>query len=177
MAVLTRQVHLAYADVRIDSNSPPQRLEVRIKASKTDPFRKGVAIYIGRTDDGLCPVAATLSYMIQRGSSQGPLFVFENGKYLTRVRFVAAMREALKEAGFDPSRYAGHSFRIGAATTAAQRGVQDSLIKTGECGLYGVCEDITGHIVWGGQDTSGTRQWRPGVVFIDIAGLMMVSMM
>ena len=119
-------VHLAYADARINSNSPPQMLEVRIKASKTDPFRKGV----GRTDDRLCPVAATLSYMIQRGSSRGPLFVFENGKYLTRVRFVAAMREALKEAGFDPSRYAGHSFQIGAATTATQRGVQDSLIKT-----------------------------------------------
>ena len=40
------------------------------------------------------------------------------------------VRAALKEAGLDPSKFAGHGFRIGAATTAAARGVEDSLIKT-----------------------------------------------
>ena len=34
-------VHLAYADVRIDSQVSPRMLEVRLKASKTDPFREG----------------------------------------------------------------------------------------------------------------------------------------
>ena len=41
-----------------------------------------------------------------------------------------AMREALTSLGYNCSLYAGHSFRIGAATVAAQHGVQDSLIKT-----------------------------------------------
>ena len=45
-------------------------------------------------------------------------------------RFMKAVRSAMDQAGIDSSRYAGHSFRIGAATTAAQWGVQDSLIKT-----------------------------------------------
>ena len=49
---------------------------------------------------------------------------------MTREVFVAKVREALSEAGFDPLKFAGHSFRIGAASTAASRGVEDSLIKT-----------------------------------------------
>ena len=40
------------------------------------------------------------------------------------------MRKALSAAGVDTSKYAGHSFHIGAATTAAKLGVQDSLIRT-----------------------------------------------
>ncbi len=121
---------LAYGDVRTDSQSHPRLLEVRIKASKTDPFRRGVPINIGRTDWPLCPVAAILSYLVRRGSMEGPLFLFEDGKYLTRDCFVAAVRDALQRAGLDSSLYAGHSFRIGAATTAARWGVPESLIKT-----------------------------------------------
>ena len=43
---------------------------------------------------------------------------------------MSEVRAALSALGFPAKSYAGHSFRIGAATTAAQRGVQDSLIKT-----------------------------------------------
>ena len=39
------------------------------------------------------------------------------------------MRSALAVLGYDEAAYAGHSFRIGAATTAAERGIEDSLIK------------------------------------------------
>lgn len=122
--------NLAYGDVRTDSIVDPQYLEVRIKASKTDPFRKGVSVYLGRTAGNLCPVAATLHYMVLRGSAGGPFFTYANGRLLTRERFVAAVRSALAVAGLDCTLYAGHSFRIGAATTAARQGIQDSLIKT-----------------------------------------------
>ena len=40
------------------------------------------------------------------------------------------VRAALTRAGVDQSKYCGHSFRIGAATTAAARGIEDSIIKT-----------------------------------------------
>ena len=40
------------------------------------------------------------------------------------------MREVLQKVGIDCSKYSGHSFRVGAATTAAAVGIQDSLIKT-----------------------------------------------
>ncbi len=40
------------------------------------------------------------------------------------------MRNALGKAGIDQSRYSGHSFRIGATTTAASRGMEDSILQT-----------------------------------------------
>lgn len=122
--------HLTYMDVRVNSHADPRFVQVQIKASKTDPFRKGVAVYLGRGSADLCPVAASLNYMVQRGPGEGPFFRFSDGRPLTRERFVAAVRSALRAAGVDCSRYAGHSFRIGAATTAAHQGIQDSLIKT-----------------------------------------------
>ena len=124
------EVHLSFADARVNDRSSPDWMEVRIKASKTDPFRKGVTVYIGATRGDLCPVAALLSYMVLRGNHDGPLFVFGNGDHLPRERFVTHLCQALSVAGVDSTLYAGHSFRIGAATTAAMCGIQDSLIKT-----------------------------------------------
>ena len=43
---------------------------------------------------------------------------------------MSEIRAALQAAGVPDSGYSGHSFRIGAATTAALNGVPDSLIKT-----------------------------------------------
>ena len=40
------------------------------------------------------------------------------------------VRAALQKAGVKDQDYCGHSFRIGAATTAARKGVEDSIIKT-----------------------------------------------
>ena len=49
---------------------------------------------------------------------------------LTRQRFVIAVKAGLDKAGIDSNKYSGHSFQIGAATTAAQNGMEDSIIKT-----------------------------------------------
>ena len=45
---------------------------------------------------------------------------------MTRERLVSCIRRALSDAGIG---YSGHSFRIGAATTAALAGIEDSTIK------------------------------------------------
>ena len=113
----------------MDSTAAPTTVRVRIKASKTDPFRAGVDVYLGHTGDPICPVAALLTYMAARGNGTGPLFKFASGKPLTRDSFVSRVKEALHAAGVDPTPYSGHSFRSGAATTAASKGIGDATIK------------------------------------------------
>ena len=88
---------------------------------------------LGSTDDELCPVSALFKYLHLRGRRAGPLFIWEDNNPLTRSTFVAAVRSALSSAGYTRSaicQYAGHSFRAGAASTAAAMGLEDSLIKT-----------------------------------------------
>ena len=47
-------VHLNMADIAIDNAESPSTVKITIKASKTDQFRKGVDIYLGRTHNPLC---------------------------------------------------------------------------------------------------------------------------
>ena len=108
-------VHLALGDMAVDDPTSPMVLSVKLKASKTDPFR----LYIGKVSSDLCPVSAMLSYLLVRGRHAGPLFKYHDGRPLTRQRFVAAVRQALESAGVQAASYAGHSFQIGAATTEA----------------------------------------------------------
>ena len=102
---------------------------VVLRQSKTDPFRKGVSIYLGRTHGDLCPVVALLGYIMLRPQVLGPLFVYKDGSYLTRDKLVGSVRQTLRAVGVDTKGYSGHRFCIGAATTAALRGVEDSVIK------------------------------------------------
>ena len=73
-------IHLTPKDVKVSDLQDPRWLVVRIKASKTDPFRQGVSIYLGRTRNDLCPVSAVLGYMVQRGMQDGPFFRFEKNR-------------------------------------------------------------------------------------------------
>lgn len=123
-------VHLSLKDVIFDHPSSPTAMFVTIKASKTDPFRKGVTLALGRTHRPLCPVSAMAAYLHVRGMKPGPLFYFSNGELLSRGKFVAQVKAGLTATGVEHKNYNGHSFRIGAATTAASKGMEDSLIKT-----------------------------------------------
>ena len=123
-------VHLNFSDIALDSHSDPSLLRLRIKQSKTDPFRQGVDIFLGRTGTSIRPVQAIVRYIAVRSQSPGPLFIRSDGSPLTRGFLVSQMQAVLRSIGLDESKYNGHSFRIGAAATAAQMGLQDSLIQT-----------------------------------------------
>ena len=70
-----------------------------------------------------------LDYVARRGTGPGVFFRFEGGSPLTKNRFVERVRGALVRAGIETTGYSGHSFRIGAATAAAEAGLEDSVIQ------------------------------------------------
>ncbi len=121
---LDPSVHLCWGDLAVDNPVNPAVLSVTLKASKTE-----ITLYIGHAASVLCPVSAVLAYLTIRGKRPGPLFVFKDSKPLTRQRLVSAVRDALERARVEADRYAGHSFQIGPATTAASRGLEDSTIQ------------------------------------------------
>ena len=124
------QEMLSFRDVSVDSHHTPSLISIRLRRSKSDPFGNGVTVHLGSTGHAICPVAALLGYLAQRGQGQGPLFLFQNGSPLSKVKLMQHLREALGAAGVDTSGLRGHSFRIGAATAAAAAGLEDSLIQT-----------------------------------------------
>ena len=89
--------HLSLQDIAIDSRDTPRLLQMVLKQSKTDPFRKGVTIYIGTTDSTICPIKTVLSYLAMRGDHRGALFVTQKGKGLTRHMFSTALDSLLAE--------------------------------------------------------------------------------
>ena len=70
-----------------------------------------------------------MAYFNLRGPVSGSLFIHRNGLPLTRQLLSVFLKEVTSAAGILGT-FSGHSFRIGAATFAAQQGIPDDLIKT-----------------------------------------------
>jgi len=121
--------HLCPSDIAVDNRKYPRLFKVTIKESKTDPFRKRVHIYLGATDRFVCPILGVLPYLAARGNKPGPLFITENGDGLTRQTFSVLLNSTLSKLHQDNRNYNTHSFRIGAATTAAQAQIPDASIN------------------------------------------------
>ena len=66
--------HLSEGDVSLDCVKSPKMVQVRIKQSKTDRFRKGVMVYLGRIGSELCPVAVVSAYLAVREGCQVRFF-------------------------------------------------------------------------------------------------------
>ena len=104
---------------------------VRLKVSRTDHFRQGQTIVIGKTKSPLCPISAMVVYLNSRplSSDSRPLFTYVSGGLLTREKLTRKTRLLISKGGLDQREFAGHSFRIGAATTAASANLPSWLIK------------------------------------------------
>ena len=125
-------LHLTASDIKFfPSFTSSHYMTVEIKASKTDPFCKGMTLVIGKTSQVTCPVNAIKKYLDTISKScKGPLFVYANGKRPIRQHLTTEHRYLLSRLGLNSSNYAGHSFRISPATSAAASGFPLWLIKT-----------------------------------------------
>ena len=77
-----------------------------------------------------CPVELLMDYLVHRGHNPGPLFVLHDGSPTPRLFFTDQLSVAISQCGLNPAKYKGHSFRIGAASHAADRGLSDVQIRT-----------------------------------------------
>ena len=110
----------------ISFEGSPVRARVHLRFSNTDATGSAADIILGITGDSLCPVTALSKYLRVHPGGPEPLFVSSEGSPVSRATFVAAVRAALLAAKIIS---AGHSFRIGAATSAARAGDPAHLIK------------------------------------------------
>ena len=124
------QSNLCVCDVEMSD----KHFNLRLKVSKTDIFRQGITIPIYSLNSSICPVRHMKEYLKLRTSSGAsplsPLYLTKEGCILDRTYFIQSVKELLSELNLNPEHYNGHSFRIGAATSAAESGVPDHLIKT-----------------------------------------------
>lgn len=89
---------------------------------------KTIVFSHGRTR--ISAVDSLVEFVQLRGNRQGPLFCCLRGKPIVRSQFDKILHKCLALCGLDGSRYKGHSFRIGAASDAAQQGLSDAKIRT-----------------------------------------------
>ena len=120
---------LARDDVVIEESNP-RHIVVRIRYSKTDQY--GDTTLISLKENGLpnaCPIRAMVAFRAVRTNQPGALFCHANGSPLTRYQVSAVLKKVLVASGIPSAEYGTHSFRIGAATTAALNGVPVEKIK------------------------------------------------
>ena len=107
----------------------PQHIVVTLKSSKTDFSHRGQSVVIAKAPGTVCAVSAMQQFFLTTRPSRGPLFSFRSGRLLTHSAVICLLEYAARCTGLPYHSLKGHSFRIGAASTAAAAGLPDWLIK------------------------------------------------
>ena len=106
------------------------QLKVLLRRSKSDQWGRETVVSVGCSRDSSCPVSSMKRYLeCCPAPSSSPLFIWEDGSPLTARRFQSQLRVYFGKLGLDPDQFNTHSFRIGAATTAAKVGISSGVIK------------------------------------------------
>ncbi len=107
-------------------------VQLCLRFSKTDQLgRSSTVVLHQHAGSPLCPVAALRVFLAARphGVRRNPLFIHFDGSPLTRFQFDSMLKKSLSCSGYVVDRFKSHSFRIGAATTAAMCGLGSAEIQ------------------------------------------------
>ncbi|OWA53438.1 hypothetical protein BV898_17867 [Hypsibius exemplaris] len=103
-----------------------------LRHSKTDAINAGKHIVLHATNPSICPVKAIRQFFSYRQhtstSPEHPFFTFSDGSFFSTSSFSQALKTFLKHIP-EPQRYSTHSFRIGAAITAAKNHTAEHVIQ------------------------------------------------
>ena len=115
----------------LPSFEKPDRMEVKIKNSKGDPFRNGQVLVACANGSPTCPVALMKRWLEARGrkDKKGAVFKLSSGKLLTRDTLQKWLRAGLDAAGYKGEEHSCHSLRAGGAESLAAAGFDSSLIQ------------------------------------------------
>jgi hypothetical protein len=110
--------------------NPDNSATITLPASKTDRFRRGIAIQLASCpSSNLCPVRALRQlFNDYPRTPTHPLFS-RSYRPFSRQYLVDRIRSLLLRAGTSTKGFSGHSIRKGAAVTAAANGISKDDIK------------------------------------------------
>ena len=112
----------------VDNAGNVSGLKITFLNFKHSYNQANVSLTLHRRSD-VCPVQSLLDYFAHRGLADGPLFQTRDGHAISRKMFTDHLAIIFRTCGLDANRYKGHSFRIGAATFAAECGFSDAQIR------------------------------------------------
>lgn len=110
---------------------PASPFQVRLRRSKTNQQGPPILVPIAAIGTPACPVASMNAYLQIRSQSHASryLFLHSDGSPLTRYQFGAVLTKAIRSTNIDAAGFKSHSFRIGAATWLAKKGVAYNVIQ------------------------------------------------
>lgn len=135
-----KALYLRNLKPQYDKHGKFSHFSVLLRATKTDKHRQDVNIVWSKGPWPVSPAHLVME-MLQRRSilaqhnkkmlltPKSPLFMFQNGKIVSRADMNTWFKALLPKLGLDTKRYKLYSFRIGGATSLARRGVDHKMIQ------------------------------------------------
>jgi hypothetical protein len=125
----TSDISLLATDVNIIGHVSRRAIEITLRRSKNNQRGPSQRLIIqpikGR---GECPVQAVIQYIAARPRDAAAFLCHYDLSPLTRHEFQRLLKQITTAAGLGEAQLSSHSFRIGAATEAAARGLTDEQI-------------------------------------------------